>query len=106
MRLGLKKDKSISMDPKRKVKCAKFGVELPGMKRKPFNDEFGQRIYDHVSQDAWNLWLKEMTKIINEYRLSMAKQEHQQYLRKVMLHFFFKEGEPPKPPANPEIKFV
>jgi Fe-S cluster biosynthesis and repair protein YggX len=91
----------------RKIKCIKFGVELPGMKRKPFPDEFGQRLYDQVSQDAWNLWLKEMTKMINEYRLSMKNTEHQAYLRKVMAHFFFQEGEPPPPPGDGSpIKFV
>lgn len=91
----------------RKVKCAKFGVELPGLKRKPFNDDFGQRLYDHVSQDAWNLWLKEMTKIINEYRLSMMNADHQAYLRRVMAQFFFNEGPVPEPPTPPApVKFV
>lgn len=93
----------------RKVQCVKFGVLLPGMSRKPFNDEFGQRLYDHVSQDAWNLWLKEMTKIINEYRLSMAKKEHQEFLRLYMKYFFFNEGPQPKWEGQVEdlnIKFV
>ena len=98
------------MDDVRKVKCIKFGVELPGLTRPPFNDEFGQRLYDHVSQDAWNLWLKEMTKYINEYRLSMVKPEHQKFLREAMRYFFFQEGEPPKPlvenPDAPNIKFT
>ncbi len=92
----------------RLVKCVKFGVDLPGMTRKPFNDDFGQRLFDHVSQDAWNLWLKEMTKIINEYRLSMAKPAHQDYLRAYMKHYFFAEGEVPPAPTSddPNIKFT
>lgn len=93
----------------RKVKCAKFGIELPGMARRPFAGALGERIYEHVSQDAWNLWLKEMTKIINEYRLNLAKKEHQEYLHLWMAHFFFGESAPAPlatPQVNPDIKFV
>ena len=95
------------MSKERKVKCVKFGVELPGMKRKPFPDEFGERLYQNVSQDAWNLWLKEMTKVINEYKLSMAKEEDKQFLRRFMAYYFFQEGDPPPPPPTEStIKFV
>ncbi len=54
----------------RLVHCAKLGRELPGMTFKPFPNELGQRIYDHVSQEAWKLWLDHFKMILNEYRLA------------------------------------
>ena len=38
------------------VNCARFGEELPALSRPPFPGEFGQRIFDNVSQMAWNSW--------------------------------------------------
>ena len=38
----------------RMVKCVKLGKELPGLEEPPWSGELGQRIYDNVSQEAWN----------------------------------------------------
>jgi Fe-S cluster biosynthesis and repair protein YggX len=37
----------------RMVECAKLADTLPGLPYKPFNDAFGQRIYDNISAKAW-----------------------------------------------------
>jgi len=35
----------------------------------PYPGDLGQRIFDNVSQEAWQQWLAHQTMIINEYRL-------------------------------------
>jgi Fe-S cluster biosynthesis and repair protein YggX len=85
------------------VRCVKLGKELPGVRRKPFNDDLGQRIYDNVSEEAWKIWMGQMTMLVNEYRLSMVNPEAQKFLKAQCEAFFFGEGSalPPeyKPPA-------
>ena len=87
----------------RMVHCAKLSRELPGVDRKPFKDDLGQRIYDNVSQEAWKMWLAHMTMLVNEYRLSLTDPQAQKFPKEQCESFFFGEGSalPPdfKPPA-------
>jgi Fe-S cluster biosynthesis and repair protein YggX len=76
----------------RTVKCVKLQRELPGMKWKPFEDEFGQRLYDNVSQEAWKMWLEHSKMLINEYRLDLMTPRAQQTLREQCEAYFFGEG--------------
>lgn len=76
----------------RLVKCVKFGRELPGLEEPPWSGELGKRIYENVSQDAWNLWVDHLRMLINEYRLMPASKEAQQFIAQQMEHFFFGEG--------------
>lgn len=85
----------------RMVVCVKLGRRLPGVRRKPFNDDLGQRLYDNVSEEAWQMWLRHMTMIVNEYRLSMANPEAQKFLKGQCEAFFFGEGSPPPPDYKP-----
>lgn len=73
----------------RMVQCVKFGRELPGLEKPPFPGELGQRIYDNVSQEAWDMWPGQSTIIINHYSLSMADPEARKLLRREMEDFFF-----------------
>ena len=59
----------------RMVMCVKFGRELPGLEKPPFPGELGQRIFEHVSQQAWDMWPAQSTLIINHYGLNMADPE-------------------------------
>jgi Fe-S cluster biosynthesis and repair protein YggX len=74
------------------VKCIKFRKELPGLEEPPWSGELGQRIYDNVSQQAWELWLDHLRILINEYRLSPATKEAQEFIAGEMEHFFFGAG--------------
>ena len=76
----------------RKVMCAKFQKELPGLDSPPWPGELGQRIYDNVSKDAWKLWEERMKMILNEYRLMPWQKEAQDLVAKHMEDFFFGEG--------------
>jgi Fe-S cluster biosynthesis and repair protein YggX len=76
----------------RMVKCVLLKKELPGLEEPPWGGELGQRIYENVSQQAWSLWLDRLRMIINEYRLSPAHKEHQEFIAREMEQFFFGEG--------------
>jgi Fe-S cluster biosynthesis and repair protein YggX len=87
-----------------KVKCVKFGKDLPGLDEAPWPGELGKRIYENVSEEAWNLWLEHLKMIINEYRLSPATQEAQEIIAKQMEDFFFGEGAALPPGYVPQQK--
>ena len=76
----------------RMVKCVKLGKEAEGMRFKPFNDEFGQKLFDSVSQEAWKMWLEHSKMLINEYRLDLITPAAQKILREQCDKFFFGEG--------------
>src|ERR1700744_6032957 len=79
--------------PERMVFCVKLQKELPGLDEVPFdNHPLGQRIYEHVSKDAWKMWLEQMKMIMNEYRLNLGTQEAQEFLLKPMEDYFFGQG--------------
>jgi len=89
----------------RMVQCVKLKKELPGLSEPPFDGHpLGQRIYDHVSKEAWAMWVEHMKMIMNEYRLNLGNQQSQEFLLKQMEEFFFGEGGdlPPEyvPPAQ------
>ncbi len=85
----------------RMVKCAKLGQELPGLTFMPFKGELGRRIYESISEQAWKMWLRHSTMIINEYRLNPAEPEAQNVLRQQMEQFFFGGGAEPPPDYKP-----
>lgn len=80
-------------ESKRTVFCAKFKKELPGLDEAPFDGHpLGQRIYEHVSKEAWAMWVEHQKMLMNEYRLNLGTQQAQEFLLKQMEEFFFGEG--------------
>ena len=86
----------------RMVKCVKFGRELPGLDEPPWSGELGQRIYDNVSEQAWNLWVEHMKMLMNEYRLNLGTKEAQEFLLQQMDNYFFGSGATPPPDYVPQ----
>lgn len=76
----------------RMVQCVKLGRELPGLDAPPFPSELGQRIYEHVSQQAWNMWPAQATLLINHFGLTLMDPDAQKLLMQQMDQFFFGEG--------------
>jgi len=76
----------------RKVFCVKFQREMPGLDEPPFDTALGQRIYENVSREAWNMWGEYAKMVLNEYRLNPANPRDQEVLVKHMEEFFFGEG--------------
>ena len=76
----------------RMVHCAKFGRELPGLEEPPWPGELGQRVYENVSAEAWNLWKEHAKMLLNEYRLAPWTTEAQVLIAQQMENFFFGQG--------------
>lgn len=75
----------------RMVHCVKLSRELPGLEKPPYPGELGQRIYENVSQEAWEMWREQVTILINHYGLTLADPQAQDFLRQQMEEFFFGE---------------
>ena len=78
--------------PPRIVHCVKLQRDLPGLDAPPWPGPLGQRIYDHVSAEAWEMWEERMKMILNEYRLMPWQKEAQEIILQQMQDFFFGEG--------------
>jgi Fe-S cluster biosynthesis and repair protein YggX len=76
----------------RMVFCQRLKKEAPGMAFQLIPGELGKRIFDHISQEAWNEWQKKQTMLINEKKLSMMNQEHRSYLQEEMEKYLFDDG--------------
>ena len=76
----------------RMVNCVKLGKEAEGLERQPYPGELGKRIFENVSKEAWQLWLRQQTILINEYRLTPVDPKHRAMLEKEMERFFFGDG--------------
>lgn len=73
------------------VHCVKLDKDLPGLDAVPFSGELGQRIFENVSAEAYDLWKPHLTTIINHYGLNPADPETRKMLRGEMDAFFFGE---------------
>ena len=76
----------------RMVNCVKLGKQAEGLDRPTYPGELGQRIFDSVSKEAWQLWIKQQTMLMNENRLTPVNPEHRAFLEKEMENFFFGSG--------------
>jgi Fe-S cluster biosynthesis and repair protein YggX len=74
------------------VQCIKLGHQAEGLDKLPFKGEFGQRIYDNVSAQAWREWLEHSKMLINEYRLDLTSESGQKLWMTECEKFFFGDG--------------
>ena len=86
------------------VNCVKLGHEAEGLDFPPYPGPLGKRIYESVSKEAWQGWLKHQTMLVNENRLSLADIRARKWLAEQMEQHFFGGGAempsgyvPPKP---------
>jgi len=74
------------------VHCIKLGKEAEGLDFPPMPGELGKRLYENVSKEAWQAWIKQQTMLINENRLSLADPHHRKYLTEQVQKHFFGDG--------------
>lgn len=73
----------------RMVQCAYLKKEAPGLAYAPYPGELGKRIYQTISAEAFELWKRHQTMLVNENRLSLADAGARQYLAQQMEQFLF-----------------
>jgi len=76
----------------RMVHCIKLGKEAEGLDAPTYPGELGQRIFENVSKEAWQLWLGHQTMLINEFRITPIEPEARKFLETEMEKFFFGGG--------------
>jgi Fe-S cluster biosynthesis and repair protein YggX len=76
----------------RTVHCVKLGKDAEGLDKPPYPGELGQRIFEQVSKEAWQLWLRQQTMLINEHRISPIDPAARKFLESEMEQFFFGGG--------------
>lgn len=77
------------MTTPRTVFCQKLQKEAPGLQFPPYPGELGQRIFNHISAEAWQAWLKQQTMLINENRLNLLDPKTRPFLEEAMQKFLF-----------------
>ncbi len=82
------------MSDERVVFCRKLKKELPGLLKPPYRNELGRRIYEEVSKEAWQQWLKDSVKFINTYRADLTTKEGQEFMfKQCAIYFEFEQGD-------------
>jgi len=74
------------------VNCVVLKKEAEGLDKAPYPGEIGQRILENASKEAWQMWMKQQTMLMNENKLSPMDPKHRQFLVDEMEKFFFGEG--------------
>jgi Fe-S cluster biosynthesis and repair protein YggX len=86
----------------RMVNCVKLRREAEGLDRQPYPGDLGKRVFENVSKQAWQDWLRQQTMLINEYRLSPMDPKARSFLEEQMQSFFFGEGSELPPDYKPQ----
>jgi len=76
----------------RMVQCIKLGREAEGLDFPPYPGEMGKRLYENVSKEAWQAWLRHQTMLVNENRLSLADARARKWLAEQMEQQLFGGG--------------
>jgi Fe-S cluster biosynthesis and repair protein YggX len=66
--------------------------ELPGLDSAPYPGTLGDKIYNHISEEGWQMWLNHQTMLINEYRLSLVDPKAREFLLQEIQKFLFDGG--------------
>jgi Fe-S cluster biosynthesis and repair protein YggX len=84
------------------VFCSKLQRQAPGINEADMQGEIAldmvesiggkalrQRVYDHVSWEAWEQWKAHLTMLMNEHRLDMMDPKTDVFIREQMEAFLF-----------------
>lgn len=77
----------------RMVFCVKLKKEAKGLAYAPMPGELGEKIFQTISEEAWQLWLKNQTLFINENRLNLMDPKARTFLQENMIAFLFEDKE-------------
>jgi Fe-S cluster biosynthesis and repair protein YggX len=78
----------------RTVNCVNLNKEAAGLDFQLYPGEIGKRIFDTISKEAFSLWQKKQTMLINENKLNMMEANDRKFLEDKMVAFLFEGIEP------------
>jgi Fe-S cluster biosynthesis and repair protein YggX len=76
----------------RMVQCALLKKEAEGLDTLVYPGELGKRIYASISKEAWQMWMKHQTMLVNENRLNLADQRARHYMGRQIGNLLFGGG--------------
>jgi Fe-S cluster biosynthesis and repair protein YggX len=88
----------------RTVFCTYLKKEAPGLAFQLIPGEVGKRIFENISQEAWNEWQKKQTMLINEKKLKMLNPEDRAFIQAAMIGYLFENKEVEIEGFTPEKK--
>ncbi|MCS6095183.1 oxidative damage protection protein [Shewanella baltica] len=77
----------------RTVNCVYLNKEADGLDFQLYPGDLGKRIFDNISKEAWGLWQKKQTMLINEKKLNMMNVDDRKFLEEHMTSFLFEGKE-------------
>ncbi|MGD0678285.1 MAG: oxidative damage protection protein [Polyangiaceae bacterium] len=87
------------------VHCRLLKKDLPGLERPPYKNELGQRIFEEVSKEGWQQWLKDSVRFVNTYRVDLASPDGQKFmLKQCAIYFGYEEGEVAQTAWSPPVE--
>ena len=86
----------------RMVICVKLKKEAEGLDRPTYPGDLGKRVFENVSKEGWQLWVRHQTMLINEYRLSPVDPKARKFIEEQMEKFFFGDGAETPPDFKPQ----
>jgi len=78
----------------RTVFCQHLKKEAEGLGFQLYPGDVGKRVFDNISKEAWSLWQKKQTMLINEKKMNMMEPNDRAFLEKAMVEFLFEGKEP------------
>lgn len=78
----------------RTVNCVCLNKETDGLDFQLYPGPIGKRIFDSVSKEAFGLWQKKQTMLINENKLNMMEANDRKFLEEKMVAYLFEGIEP------------
>jgi len=77
----------------RTVNCVYLNKEADGLDFQLYPGDLGKRIFDNISKEAWGLWQKKQTMLINEKKLNTMNVDDRKFLEEQMTSFLFEGKE-------------
>ena len=69
----------------RTVFCQHLKKDDDGLDFQLYPGDVGKRIFDNIGKEAWALWQKKQTMLINEHKMNMMNPDDRAFLEKTIL---------------------
>ncbi|MBK7922778.1 MAG: oxidative damage protection protein [Gemmatimonadetes bacterium] len=79
------------------IACGRCGQSRDQMPFRPFQNDLGLRVFQHICNPCWGDWLKLQQQLINHYALNVRDAQAKEFLFKQMEQFLFVTPMEPPP---------